>query len=208
MTLRARLKLYASLVAVAAACWVGFSLDQPSRAGDILRVAGEAEARLAGFCRAHAVEHAGTWQCGPTCWALARHINARCFAGAMPITTEAAGDRIQLVIGAAYRGDRDRLTVTDHVWIEVHLGQELVFIDPTHGQFGPPDLVAQVLDRRDPDGYRRLLGELGYSDISALARTPELKLEVRAACACVELGWIPRDWREWERMLLFSGGGK
>jgi len=83
----------------------------------------------------------------------------------------------------------------------VTVGSQLVFIDPTHGQYAPPDLLVQAFDLDDRRGYFEYLSRLGYADIGALENDPAIRCRVSLVKSGVEAGRVPEQWREWERLL-------
>lgn len=76
-----------------------------------------------------------SWGCGPSSYALAKIINKRFFNDQLRIDATYNGEAYEIVERFSFVQTYNTGGV-DHAWLEIYLGDKMLFIDPTIGQFG------------------------------------------------------------------------
>ena len=103
-----------------------------------------------------------SWGCGPSSYALALILNKKFFHNQFPINaTYNPNETYQIVERFSFvqtPTDKGDYVVTDHAWIEIYLGKQFLFVDPTIGQFGKYTTI--VYSQFDV-GDQNLSAELG-----------------------------------------------
>lgn len=90
-----------------------------------------------------------SWGCGPSTYALAKIINQRFFDDNLKIDATYSNHEYELVqrFGLAEANGK----TIDHSWLEIYMGNQVMIIDPTVGQFGKYNSIKyQVFKVGDP----------------------------------------------------------
>lgn len=155
----------------------------------------KAAPKIAKLCRENSPKHQNTWWCGPTAVALANHLNRTYYHGQLTVSTKPGYCTIAIIVGAL----QNKGTWTEHVWLEIYDNGKIVFIDPTHGQFSPPDTLARIFDD-SPAGhwqFREFLAANGYHHLRDHPDYPNIKGIVALTCMVIDSGDYPESIDAW-----------
>ena len=170
-----------------------------------------------------------SWGCGPASYSLAKIINQKFFGNKLAIVAAYnSKDPNEIVERFSFHQAGD--SVTDHAWLEIYLGNQFLFIDPTIGQFGKTTGIAyQVFNVNDPNIAAELQSQYGIADMrmsllveKAVNRVPassqpypgyalesdalDYYLQAYDDRNDVNDGKQPADWNSWVQFLVGKYG--
>lgn len=167
--------------------------------------------------------NAPSWGCGPVSYALAKIINKKFFNDELIIDALYDNDHYEIVqrFGfVKFQSGSEEIT-GDHAWLEIYLGDKMIYVDPTIAQYGRSNGLAYevtpvgapqfkemlkekygILDARLSIMLRKVsnkipTNEMPYPGITIDAQDLDYFKGVLALRNTVSLGKEPSEWLPW-----------
>ena len=148
-----------------------------------------------------------TWLCGPTSFAVARHMNHEFFNDKLSVTaSHTEEDHIELIFGAVYVPIGDGgYRCGDHCWIQIYWKDLIIFVDPTYSQLDNLDKIVFAWFYDNQDGWVEMerfkdilrLTDNQTSILKDISCPEEYTRDRLKAIDLINRKEAPKDWYDW-----------